>query len=67
MLRAHTRHMPLAPDVDLEALSPLSSGYTGADLAAVCRQASMRALTSGEAAAADLVFQGVQALQICSA
>lgn len=48
ILRFHTKKSPLASDVDLSELAALSSGYTGADLAAVCRQACMHALISGD-------------------
>ncbi len=44
ILQIHTRGMPLAKDVDLETLSKISHGYTGADLASLCREAAMKAL-----------------------
>ncbi len=44
ILQIHTRHMPLAKDVDLEKLSDITHGYTGADLAALVREAAMHAL-----------------------
>ncbi len=44
ILQIHTRHMPLAPDVDLEKLAEMTKGYTGADLAALVREAAMHAL-----------------------
>jgi len=44
ILRIHTRKMPLADDVDLEELARLTEGYTGADLAALVREAAMIAL-----------------------
>ncbi|MFB6117784.1 CDC48 family AAA ATPase [Halosegnis sp.] len=39
----HTRNKPLADDVDLEALAARTDGYVGADIEAVCREASMAA------------------------
>lgn len=44
ILQIHTRGMPLAEDVDLEKLADITHGYTGADLAALCREAAMKAL-----------------------
>jgi transitional endoplasmic reticulum ATPase len=39
----HTRHKPLADDVDLDSLARRTEGYVGADIEAVCREASMNA------------------------
>ncbi|MFP4627299.1 MAG: CDC48 family AAA ATPase [Natronomonas sp.] len=39
----HTRHKPLAEDVDLDELARETDGYVGADIEAVCREASMAA------------------------
>ncbi|NPA05546.1 MAG: CDC48 family AAA ATPase, partial [Crenarchaeota archaeon] len=44
ILQIHTRSMPLAEDVDLERLAEMTRGFTGADLAALCREAAMHAL-----------------------
>jgi transitional endoplasmic reticulum ATPase len=44
ILQIHTRGMPLAKNVDLTILSDRSHGYTGADVAALCREAAMKAL-----------------------
>jgi transitional endoplasmic reticulum ATPase len=44
ILQIHTRGMPLAEDVDLKKLSEITHGYTGADLAALCRETAMKAL-----------------------
>ena len=44
ILQIHTRNMPLADDVDLERLAEMTRGFTGADLAALCREAAMHAL-----------------------
>ena len=44
ILQIHTRGMPLADDVDLVQLAGLTHGYVGADLAALTREAAMRAL-----------------------
>ena len=44
ILQIHTRHMPLDNDVDMERLSEITKGYTGADLAALVKEAAMHAL-----------------------
>jgi len=44
ILQIHTRGMPLAEDVDLKKLADMTHGYTGADLAALCRETAMKAL-----------------------
>ena len=44
IFKVHTRKMPLDSDVDLEELARRTEGYTGADIAAVCREAAMMAL-----------------------
>ncbi|RLF24177.1 MAG: AAA family ATPase [Thermoprotei archaeon] len=44
ILQVHTRNMPLADDVDLDKLAEITHGFTGADLAALCREAAMHAL-----------------------
>ncbi len=44
ILQIHTRRMPLAEDVDLDEIADITHGFTGADLAALCREAAMNAL-----------------------
>ena len=44
ILQIHTRGMPLAEDVDLEKIASVTHGFVGADLAALCKEAAMRAL-----------------------
>jgi len=44
VLQIHTRGMPLTEDVDLDKLSQMSHGYTGADLSALGRETAMKAL-----------------------
>ncbi|OYT62721.1 MAG: AAA family ATPase, partial [Thermofilum sp. ex4484_15] len=44
ILLVHTRNMPLAKDVDLNKLAEITHGFVGADLAALCREAAMKAL-----------------------
>jgi len=44
ILKVHTRKMPLAEDVDLEYIARSAEGYTGADIAAMVREAALYAL-----------------------
>ena len=46
ILNVHTRDMPITDDVDLDILAGLTQGFVGADLAALCREAAMRCLSS---------------------
>jgi transitional endoplasmic reticulum ATPase len=43
ILRVHTRDRPMASDVDLSALAADTDGLVGADLAGLCREATMNA------------------------
>jgi transitional endoplasmic reticulum ATPase len=43
IFEVHTRDKPLADDVDLNDLAARTDGYVGADIEAVCREASMAA------------------------
>ena len=44
VFQIHTRGMPLAKDVNLDEFVEVTHGFTGADVAALCREAAMRAL-----------------------
>ncbi len=44
ILQIHTRGMPLTEDVNLQRVSEITHGYTGADLEALSREAAMKAL-----------------------
>lgn len=44
ILKIHSRGMPLADDVDLEALAEVTAGFVGADLEVLCKEAGMLAL-----------------------
>ncbi|MCX6659210.1 MAG: AAA family ATPase, partial [Candidatus Bathyarchaeota archaeon] len=44
-LQIHTRNMPVFSDVDFKKLSETTHGYTGADVAALCREAAMKCLS----------------------
>ncbi len=43
ILKIHTRHMPLAPDVDLGRLARATPGFSGADLANLANEAALAA------------------------
>lgn len=45
ILRVHTARMPLAGGVSLHALAEATRGYSGAELAALCREAAQLALS----------------------
>ncbi len=44
MLQIHTRSMPLVDDVNLEKLSEITGGFTGADISMLSKEAAMKAL-----------------------
>ena len=44
ILAVHTRNMPLNDDVDLDKIAEITHGYTGADLAALVKEAAIIAL-----------------------
>jgi transitional endoplasmic reticulum ATPase len=71
VLAIHTRGMPLAPDVDLDALAASSHGFVGADLAALAREAAMdaarRSLAGVNLAGGQLPSDVVQRIQVTAA
>ncbi len=44
ILEIHTRGMPLEEDVDIQEIASLTHGYSGADVAALTKEAAMRSL-----------------------
>ncbi len=52
ILSVHLKKLPLAPDVDLEAIAALTPGFTGADLANLANEAAVRATRRGADAVA---------------
>jgi cell division protease FtsH len=55
ILRIHSRHLRLAPDVDLALLARSTTGFNGADLANLCNEAALAAArhSQGQVAMAD--------------
>jgi transitional endoplasmic reticulum ATPase len=45
ILAVHTRHKPLAEDVDLDSVADETEGYSGAELTSICREAALLAIT----------------------
>ena len=50
ILDVHTRRRPLAPGVELAQVAAFTAGMAGADLAALCNEASFEATRAGRAA-----------------
>ena len=48
ILKVHSRHVPLAPDADLERLASATPGMTGADLANLVNEAALLAARRGQ-------------------
>jgi cell division protease FtsH len=48
ILEVHTRHVPLAPDVDLAAIAAATSGMVGADLKNLVNEAALTAARRGK-------------------
>lgn len=44
IFKVHTKNMPLTKDVNLKLLAEKTQGYSGADIAAICKEAGMLAL-----------------------
>ncbi len=44
ILKIHTRNMPLAKDVDIDALAEITHGFVGADLSSLAKEAAMNVL-----------------------
>ena len=54
-LEVRLKKTPVGDDVDLRMLAMATAGYTGADLAAVCREAALAALEEDLGAAGSAV------------
>ena len=64
ILQVHTRHQPLADQIDLAALAAATEGCMGAELAGICREAAMRAVRRVIARADDGAVPDVSELEI---
>jgi cell division protease FtsH len=56
ILKVHTRHVKLAPDVDLAQIAALTTGFSGADLANLVNEAALMATRRGADAIAPEDF-----------
>jgi len=63
ILKVHTRRMPLAEDVNLRELARKLEGYTGADIAALAREAAMNALRRAVAKTSKVEEQSEEFLE----
>lgn len=54
IFKVHTRKKPIATDVQLEELVPMTEGFTGADIEAVCNRAALLAIRAFEPKNNDL-------------
>jgi cell division protease FtsH len=48
ILKVHTRHVPLADDVDLDSLAKATMGYSGAELEKLVNEAAIKAARDGK-------------------
>jgi len=56
ILRLRCRQVPLAPDVDLEALASRAEALTGADLETLCKKATLLAIAQFQSGAKGRTF-----------
>ena len=59
ILETHSRALPLGSDVELQEIGAKSHGYSGADLAAVTREAALHAMHASVASASSLENPGM--------
>ncbi len=57
ILKVHTRHVPLGPNVDLRRIAALTPGAVGADLANLVNEAALMAARGGKAEATMAEFE----------
>jgi transitional endoplasmic reticulum ATPase len=56
IIRLWCRHVPMAPDVDVVELASQADGFTGADLEALCKKATLLAIAGYQRGARDQPF-----------
>lgn len=64
ILQIHLARMPLAPDVDIAPLAARSQGFSGAELAHLCREAALQAMGRDETLVSAAALEG--ALDACT-
>ncbi|MFO7897874.1 MAG: CDC48 family AAA ATPase [Planctomycetota bacterium] len=68
IIQIHTRGMPLADDVDLDALASITHGFVGADIEALAREAAMtclrRIMPDIDFSLADIPYETLAGLQV---
>jgi cell division protease FtsH len=57
ILRIHSKHLPLAPDVDLARLAGGTTGFSGADLANLCNEAALIAARNSHSQVSPADFE----------
>jgi cell division protease FtsH len=57
ILRIHTRHLRLDPDVDLGIIAQTTTGFSGADLANMCNEAALIAARNSRAEVTSADFE----------
>ena len=67
ILAVHTRNMPLAEDVELDALANRTHGFVGADIGSLAREAGMVALRRIEHSDAEQAGDTVDSLSVTAA
>jgi cell division protease FtsH len=60
ILKVHTRHVPLAPDVDLETIARSTVGMSGADLANLVNEAALLATRENKEAVDSRDFEAAR-------
>ena len=67
ILQVHLDGMPVAPDVDLDDLADATSGFVGADLAALAQEAALAALARAQSSCRTVDELHAPDLQVVSA